>query len=81
MLCANVADQADDFTSEDACDLTAFSEIYVRQLRAISQRLDVTLGVGAREVQLLDLCSPWHGRQHLEGLLAVNLLADADAEL
>ena len=40
-----------------------------------------TFGVGPREVQLLDLRGPWHGRQHLEGLLAVNILAAADAEL
>ena len=40
-----------------------------------------TFDVGTIEVQLLDLCGPWHGRQHLEGLLAVNLLAVADAEL
>ena len=40
-----------------------------------------TFDVGRREDQLLDLRGPWHGRQHLEGLLAVNLLAAADAEL
>ena len=40
-----------------------------------------TFDVGEREGQLLDLRGPWHGRQHLEGLLAVNLLAAADAEL
>ena len=40
-----------------------------------------TFDVGVLEVQLLDLRGPWHGRQHLEGLLAVNLLAVADAEL
>ena len=40
-----------------------------------------TFDVGRREVQLLDLSGPWHGRQHLEGLLAVNLRAAADAEL
>ena len=40
-----------------------------------------TFDVGLREDQLLDLRGPWHGRQHLEGLLAVNLLAAADAEL
>ena len=34
-----------------------------------------TFGIGTTEVQLLDLRGPWHGRQHLEGLLAVNLLA------
>ncbi len=40
-----------------------------------------TFDVGFREVQLLDLRGPWHGRQHLEGLLAVNVRAFADAEL
>ena len=40
-----------------------------------------TFGIGTTEVQLLDCRGPWHGRQHLEGLLAVNLLASADAEL
>ena len=40
-----------------------------------------TLDVGSREVQFPDLRGPWHRRQHLEGLLAVNLLAAADAEL
>ena len=43
--------------------------------------IDCAFDVGAREVQFPDLCGPWHGRQHLEGLLAVNLLAAADAEL
>merc|ERR1711988_280794 len=37
--------------------------------------------VGAPEDQLLDLRGPRHGRQHLEGVLAVNLLAAADVEL
>ena len=40
-----------------------------------------TFDVGARERQFPDLRGPWHGRQHLEGLLAVNPLAVADAEL
>ena len=40
-----------------------------------------TFGVGARELQLLDLCGPRHGRQHLEGVLAVDLLAVANVEL
>ena len=40
-----------------------------------------TFGIGTTEVQLLDRRGPWHGRQHLEGLLAVNLHAVADAEL
>ena len=40
-----------------------------------------TFDVGTTDVKLLDLSGPWHGRQHLEGLLAVNLLAAADAEL
>jgi len=40
-----------------------------------------TFGVGAREVQLLDLRGPRHGRQHLEGVLAVDLLAVANVEL
>ena len=40
-----------------------------------------TFDVGAREVQFPDLRGPWYGRQHLEGLLAVNLPAAADAKL
>ena len=40
-----------------------------------------TFGVGEREVQLLDLRGPRHGRQHLEGVLAVDLLAVANVEL
>ena len=40
-----------------------------------------TFDVGPREVQLLDLRGPWHGRQHLEGILAVNFLAVFNAEL
>ena len=40
-----------------------------------------TFDVGVSEIQLLDLRGPWHDRQHLEGLLAVNLRAAADAEL
>ena len=39
-----------------------------------------TFGVGAKEFQLLDLRGPRHGRQHLEGVLAVDLAA-ADVEL
>ena len=39
-----------------------------------------TFGVGAREPQLLDLRGPRHGRQHLEGVLAVDL-AVANVEL
>ena len=39
-----------------------------------------TFGVGVAEVQLLDLSSPRHGRQHLEGVLAVDL-AVANVEL
>ena len=39
-----------------------------------------TFGVGAREAQLLDLRGPRHGRQHLEGVLAVDL-AVANVEL
>ena len=40
-----------------------------------------TFGVGVAEVQLLDLSGPRHGRQHLEGVLAVDLLAVANVEL
>ena len=40
-----------------------------------------TFGVGAREPQLLDLRGPRHGRQHLEGVLAVDLLAVINVEL
>ena len=42
-----------------------------------------TFGVGAAEVQLLDLPGPRHGRQQLEGILAVDLAAAvaSDAEL
>ena len=40
-----------------------------------------TFGVGAAEIQLLDLSSPRHGRQHLEGVLAVDLLARLNVEL
>ena len=40
-----------------------------------------TLGVGLVEVQLLDLSGPRHGRQHLEGVLAVDLLAVVNVEL
>ena len=39
-----------------------------------------TGGVGVAEVQFLDLPGPRHGRQHLEGILTVDLGA-ADAEL
>ena len=40
-----------------------------------------TFGVGIAEVQLLDLSGPRHGRQHLEGILAVDPLATFDVEL
>ena len=40
-----------------------------------------TFGVGLAEVQLLNLPGPRHGRQHLEGILAVDLIAAADVEL
>ena len=40
-----------------------------------------TFGVGAAEVQLLDLSGPRHGRQHLEGILAVDPTAVSDVEL
>ena len=40
-----------------------------------------TFGVGVAEVQLLDLSGPRHGRQHPEGVLAVDLFAAADVEL
>ena len=40
-----------------------------------------TFGVGVAEVQLLDLSGPRHGRQHLEGILAVDPLAVSDVEL
>ena len=40
-----------------------------------------TFGVGAAEVQLLDLPGPRHGRQQLEGILAVDPLAVVDVEL
>ena len=39
-----------------------------------------TFGVGVPEVQLLDLPGPRHGRQQLEGILAVDLLAVDDIE-
>ena len=39
-----------------------------------------TFGVGIAEVQLLDLSGPRHGRQHLEGIPAVDPAA-ADVEL
>ena len=39
-----------------------------------------TLSIGIAEVQLLDLSGPRHGREHLEGILTVDLGA-ADAEL
>ena len=39
-----------------------------------------TFGVGVSEVQLLDLSGPRHGRQCLQGVLAVDLLAAADVE-
>ena len=40
-----------------------------------------TFGVGTTEVQLLDLSGPRHGRQHLEGVLAVDICALANVEL
>ena len=40
-----------------------------------------TFGVGAAKVQLLDLSGPRHGRQQLEGILAVDPLAVVDVEL
>ena len=40
-----------------------------------------TFGVDVGEVQLLDLPGPRHGRQHLEGVLAVGPVAAVDAEL
>ena len=40
-----------------------------------------TFGVGVAEVQLLDLSGPRHGRQHLEGVLAVDLFARFNVEL
>ena len=40
-----------------------------------------TFGVGLAEVQLLDLSGPRHGRQHLEGVLAVDLFARVNVEL
>ena len=39
-----------------------------------------TFGVGVAKVQLLDLSGPRHGRQQLEGILAVDL-AVVDVEL
>ena len=40
-----------------------------------------TFDIGVLEVQLLDLRGPRHGRQHLEGVLAVDLLANRNVEL
>ena len=40
-----------------------------------------TFGVGVAKVQLLDLSGPRHGRQQLEGILAVDPLAVVDVEL
>ena len=39
-----------------------------------------TFGVGEAQVQLLDLSGPRHCRQHLEGVLAVDLSAVVDVE-
>ena len=40
-----------------------------------------TCGVGVAEGQLPDLPGPRHGRQCLQGVLAVDLLAEVDVEL
>ena len=40
-----------------------------------------TFDIGAPEPQLLDLRGPRHGRQHLEGVFAVDLLAVVNVEL
>ena len=40
-----------------------------------------TFDVSAPEDQLLDLSGPRHGRQHLEGVLAVDVLAAVNVEL
>ena len=48
--------------------------------KEVCEKLPLTFSIGARDIELLDLRSPWHGREQLEGILAVDLGA-VDVEI